>query len=76
MSEEIFARPPAPFLINIDFLMAHNNNDDIFDDKTDEKRKGCLFEKCESYWVNGAEAYLHTKISSEKYGEKYEEKDE
>ena len=25
-----------------------------------KKKEGCLFDKCEPYWLNGAEAYLHT----------------
>ena len=29
-----------------------------------KKKEGCLFDKCEPYWLNGAEAYLHTEISS------------
>ena len=30
----------------------------------DEQRRDVLFDKCEQYWLNGGEAYLHTKISS------------
>ena len=32
-----------------------------------KKKEGCLFDKCEPYWLNGAEAYLHTEISSAGY---------
>ena len=30
----------------------------------DEQRRDVLSDKCEQYWLNGGEAYLHTKISS------------